>query len=534
VTRRAALAVAAACAALVAAGCGGGGGEPTTVALTGPDPATLAPADAPFFAESVARPEGEVKDALDGALSKLLATDDPGGFIVDQLDKALAEGKTRLTYEEDVAPWLGERAGIFFETFTDRNADGAAVVDTTDPAAAQRAIDKAAAADKTPERNRTYKGVDYKVDHKGTAAGMVGDFAVFGTEVAFRDAVDASRGSSLADSGEFRSELGAAPDGQVAFVFADPRRVVDALEKAGQVTAAEVAAAGPQLQTLLSAPVAASVGATADQLSIEASAAASSSAPAPQESPLLRQFPSDSWFAFAASDAGRFYGQALAQGGAAAFPRALGFDLGSELGHWAGDVGGFVGGTSLFGLGGALVVETSDEQASAQTLAKLRDALSRDQSVTVSPLDSQGEQGFSLSPAGVPVQFQVVQRDGKVVAGLGDAVDQAFSPSSTLDDSGAFKSAVDALGGDFSPVTFLDFGPLLQLIDGFPQAASDPGYKRAKPYLDHLDYLVLGGRAEGSRAAVRIVLGLQDAPSRATSTQGSSGAPAVGRAPLVP
>ena len=531
--RRAAIAVAA-CAAVTVSGCGGGGGEASTTALTGPDPATLAPADAPFFAESVVRPQGDAKDAIDGALSKLLATDDPGGFIVDQLDNALAKGHTGLTYERDVAPWLGERAGVFFETFTDQNADGAAIVDTTDPAAAQRALDKAAAADKTPERTRAYEGVEYKVDRKGTAAGMVGDFAVFGTEVAFRDAVDASRGSSLADSSEFRSQLEAGADDQVAFVYADPRAVVDALEKSGQVTAAQVSQAGPQLQSLLSAPAAASVGATADQVSIEASAAASSSTPAPHESPLLREFPSDSWFAFASADVGRSYGQVLGQGGAAALPRALGFDLGSELSQWAGDVGGFVGGTSLFGLGGALVLETSDEKASARTLANLRDALSRDPSVTVSPLDSPGEQGFSLSPAGVPIQFQFVQRDGKVLAGLGDSVDQVFSPSSTLDDSAAFKTAADALGGDFSPVTFLDFGPLTQLIDSFPQAASDPSFQRAKPYLDHLDYLIAGARSEGSRAALRTVLGLKDAPSRAAPSQGSAAAPAVAGPPSTP
>ena len=71
---------------------------------------------------------------------------------------------------------------------------------------------------------------------------------------------------------------------------------------------------------------------------------------------------------------------------------------------------------------------------------------------------------------------------------------------------------------DFAPITFLDFGPLLQLVDGFPQAANDPGYKSAKPYLDHLDYLILGGRSEGSRASVRAVLGLQSAPAATGAT----------------
>ena len=75
----------AACAALLVAGCGGGGG--TTASFTGPDPASVTPADAPIFAEALVRPEGDQKDAVDSALSKLLATDDPGSLITDQLDQ---------------------------------------------------------------------------------------------------------------------------------------------------------------------------------------------------------------------------------------------------------------------------------------------------------------------------------------------------------------------------------------------------------------------------------------------------------------
>ena len=71
--------------ALLVAGCGGGG---TTSSFTGPDPATLTPADTPLFAEAVVRPEGDQKEAVEAALSKLLATDDPGEFIIQRLDDA--------------------------------------------------------------------------------------------------------------------------------------------------------------------------------------------------------------------------------------------------------------------------------------------------------------------------------------------------------------------------------------------------------------------------------------------------------------
>ena len=75
-----------------------------------------------------------------------------------------------LTYEDDIEPWLGEQAGVFFETFTE-DADGAAVVATTDPQAARAGDREGGAADEEPERRRSYEGVDYLLDRGGTAAG---------------------------------------------------------------------------------------------------------------------------------------------------------------------------------------------------------------------------------------------------------------------------------------------------------------------------------------------------------------------------
>ena len=251
------------------------------------------------------------------------------------------------------------------------------------------------------------------------------------------------------------------------------------------------------------------------------------------------------WLAFAVTDAGQAYGRVLdrirADAGSA-LGGGLGFDLVNQVTRWAGDIGGFAGGTSLFGLSGALVLETSDEQASARTLDQLQRMLGNDPAVSVEPLTDAGEHGFSLDPAGAPISFQVVQRGDKVVAGLADSVSDVFSPSSTLGDSDVFNSAADALGEDFAPVTFVDFVPLFQLVGGFPQVRSDPDYQSAKPYLDHLDYLVLGARGDQDRAEVRMVLGLRDAPAEAGEGLGSGsrgrgemkvpeppGSPAAGR-----
>ena len=299
------------------------------------------------------------------------------------------------------------------------------------------------------------------------------------------------------------------------------------------MTSADVSSAGPLLDAVLGEPAVATVSATSDELTLQASAAAGA-APAAAESLLLRDFPEDAWLAFAVPDVRQAYGRLLDQfqaGPGSIAPQldgGLGVELADQVTRWAGDLGGFVAGTSLFGLGGALVVETNDQDASARTLDQIRRALGREPGLSVEPLTDADEEGFSLRPAGFPISFQVVQRDDKVVAGLADSVEDVLSPSSTLGDSDAFNSATDALGDDFAPAAFVDFVPLLQLVESFPQAQSDPDYRSAKRYLDHLDYFVLGGRRDQDRAELKMVLGLRDAPAEADGDPGTAAA-VVGR-----
>src|SRR6185436_11948008 len=96
--------------AILLAGCGGGGGGGGTTA----DPATLAPADAPLFVEATLRPEGELKSNIESLAENVAGISDPGSLIIDRLNISLADANTdeKLTYEDDIEPWLGEKAGI--------------------------------------------------------------------------------------------------------------------------------------------------------------------------------------------------------------------------------------------------------------------------------------------------------------------------------------------------------------------------------------------------------------------------------------
>ena len=61
-------------------------------------------------------------------------------------------------------PWLGEKAGVFFERYDGNDFTGyGVVVQTTDADAAQSFIDKQAKSNDEPVKDASYEGVDYKV-----------------------------------------------------------------------------------------------------------------------------------------------------------------------------------------------------------------------------------------------------------------------------------------------------------------------------------------------------------------------------------
>jgi hypothetical protein len=511
VTRTVAAGAAALALALGAAACGGeddGGAEV-------PASASLVPTDAPVFGEATVRPEGDEAEAAESALSKLLNTDDPGGFLVEQLDNLLAEDDAGISYSEDIEPWLGENAGIFFSTFADE-PDGAAVVEVTDEAAAQATVDKIERSEGSRGTEESYEGVDYTLYEGDSAVGFVDSFLVAGTEAGFRAAVDASRGESLADDDMYADELATAPDDSLATLYANVPAVLDRLVEDGEITQRQRTETEERLGAPVQGPALAAFTADEDNVALQVAGRAGD-IPEPEESPLLRELPADSWVAFGVDDLGEHLGDSFEDlefsSGVAqldvdeATEALLGTRL-SELTSWVGDVGAYASGTSIFGLGTALELETTDEQASEDTLDDLQRSLLRNRSLNIEPLEG-GEPGFTISPSDAPVQIVVVQREGRVIAGLGEkSIDAVLEPDETLGDSEAFGAAADALGDDFAGSFFLDFEPMLELIDSVG-ADDDPDFQSARPYLDHLDYVVTGQRREDDRNVMRLVLGLR-------------------------
>ena len=94
---------------LVLAACGGGGGA------AGAEPASAVPAGTAIYFEGVVRPEGDQRDDVLDAARKVLRTDDPERKLRELIDKGLADSDrdAKATYEDDIAPWLGEKAGVW-------------------------------------------------------------------------------------------------------------------------------------------------------------------------------------------------------------------------------------------------------------------------------------------------------------------------------------------------------------------------------------------------------------------------------------
>jgi hypothetical protein len=482
VTRRALWLVAA---GLTLTGCWGGSADDHR---GGPDPAAVVPPGAAFYADAEVKPEGDAAADAGAALRELLS-DSQRRRLDAELEGSFS-GDT--SYRRDVKPWIDRRVGIFF-TDLSADADGALLLATTDPQRAERVIGP---DDTGPEPNerRTYRGVDYVFSNEDGVAGIVGRFAVLGSEPAFKRAVDASLGRSLADSPRFQEGLRTLPEGRLATAYADTPRLLGEAISRGLIAKPDAAGLVPQLGAAAREPLLASLGTTPEALSLEVSAMPIT--PASRFSTvgtgLISSLPVDAWGVIGAGNLGSKLKSVLEQvdgaGRAAArlqrrLDRGAGLDLDRDLLSWLDDVAIFVEGTTRSSLEGAAVLHSSDPGASAKAIDRV------------------------FGPIAPAPPVHVVQRGDRVVAAYGArAVQQGFEQQKRLAGTELFDCASTALGR--AVTVFLAVRPMLDAAEAFG-AAADPDYRAAAPYLRNLEYLVTGWRRSGERDVLRIVAGLR-------------------------
>jgi hypothetical protein len=516
--RRAAALAATGALALGVAACGGDDES------SGADPASAAPASAPIYFEAVVRPEGDLKSNAEAALGKILDTDDVGAEIEKLLDDGHAD--SGLTYGEDIEPWLGERLGGFITGFSGDEPDMAIVVASTDDEKARAAIEKGSEGGE----QQTYEGVDYWVEGD-TVAGVTDGLAIFGTERAFRAAVDTLKGDdvdTIDDSDAYEDALDAVDgdDDALAVLYVNTPGVLDAVARSGGIPQAQLEQVREQLESSAGTGAVAKVGVSENAISVESAALGVEPVDGDSDSAAaVAALPGDAWLALGigaigdnlqravdgAKDAGKAAGvdveTLLGQ-----IRGVLGIDVEQELLSWMGDGALFVRGSGIADLGGAVVVETSDQAATANAIVKVSRLIrSQAPGTRVRPLRgvAGADAGVRIVPRNSPIQVLMATGNDKFVVGFSEtAVEEALSPQTTLADSEAFKAAADALGDGLEPSFFFDVAPTLQLAEGFG-AGDDESFAQAKEYLSQFGSIAGGASSDGDIQRGKLVITLK-------------------------
>jgi hypothetical protein len=489
---------------------------------SGSDPATLAPPGAPIFVQGTVRPSGELKTNTDAAAQKIGGIANLGAFVVEKLESMASSEGEPFDYEKEVEPWLGEKAGIFFEKLEEGNVAGfGAAVESTDTEAAEEFIETQVGESKTPYAKKSFEGVEYQLGgSEENAIGVVGDFLVIaeGAKV-FEEVVSASNGESLAGEDRFSEAIAAASDASLADVYVDVGGLIE--ESGGEIA--------PQAKGILQnagidpseATAVASVIPGSDQIEVDLSSdLGGEKAPSGDASSLLGSLPSTSFAAFAVSGFGEQLQEALdsldAEGISGTIPphqlkkgiKEFGIDL-EGLVESLQEAAVFATGNSESSLGGALVVTAEGHKA----LEAVERAVTLVRAFHVKGVSLLGGQtsGFAVHSAELgPKPLVVAAKEGRVAIGYGvpqTLLGLAAPSGKTLSDNPAYKEAVAALGG--TPISgFVEGTAALKLAEALVPS-SETGFEEAKKYLKSIAFAGIGTGTEGELATAKAIVGLK-------------------------
>ncbi len=505
-------------AALAVAGCGGS----SSSGSSSDTPASLAAPGSLVYVEGNLKPTGALKSNVDSVASKIGGIDNLGEFVVSKLESSASGEGEPVDFATEVEPWLGKTAGVAFEHLEGGElSEPLIAIQTTDAKATQAFIDKQAGGGKAPYKSLSYEGVDFKVGGpEGAAIGVIGEWAVIAAgEKAFKAAVDASNGESLAGEDRFQTAFDAASNGSIADIYVDVGGVI---KQSGGKT-------DKQAQEFLQsagidpseATAVASVIPGSDQIEVDLSSNLSGEkAPSGDAAELLGTMPAGSVAAFATSGFGKQVEAAIDNLDETGVPPELppnklkstlsqaGIDI-DKIAASLEDAGAYLEGSSGKTLGGALVVTASSDEA-AEAIAALGTLLrgARVPGVTVISGKASGFSIHSLELGGKPIV--VAAEESRIAIGYGLAqtlkgLELGSGP--TLSGSAAYKAAVASLGK--TPISaYVDGAGALQLAEALVPR-SKKGFWEAVPYLKKVEYLALGSVPSDELATAKLIAGLE-------------------------
>jgi hypothetical protein len=497
---------------LLLAGCGGSDSTPTSSA-EGPDPATLAPADAALYGEAVVRPSGEMKDDVLAAARKVFRVDDPGAELTRLLND---DDDDDTSFSRDVEPWLGERAGGFLTMPRAGSNDpdwgiAVAIADRDEFEAAIARLRRNGDERKAGE----YRGVTYDVDDEDVYSARVDDFLVCGSLHGLRAAIDASKGDSLADASRFTDAVDAIPDDALAFAFVDPKTIVDAMRELPDLRDAPPSARRALERYRDTDPVVASLTATAEEIVIEGSGETQLEEIEGSDAEVsVGQLPGDAWLALATPPLGPIISGALDGAGvhdeAAAQVRAnLGLDLDRDLLEPLGGLGVYARGESPLDIGGGALLQLTDAAAAQRLLTRIQTIVAAGANLPTRPVSAGGARGFQVQIPQSPQPIVVLAKGDRLAAGYAaSSAQDLLDPQQRFDDSSVGKAAIDTLGDGYDPSLVLIVPPVAGLLRSLDQLEV-ADFSSVIPYVEAYRSLAIGTKRDGDRTTVRIVAALR-------------------------
>ncbi len=524
------------------AGCGSSSSPPL-------DPATVVPASAPLYVSATVKPSGKLKSATTASTQKLTHSGEPFSSLL----KLLSPSGRQLSYARDVKPWLGARAGAFAisldsakateaitsslseaiakssiaaaaegilqQLLAGKTSTGAVVLDTTDTGKANAFL--TARAQEAGAHATSYRGVSYQVDANGYAEGLVGKFAVLGSESALHSVIDteqAGPASSIVHAAPYAKLTSTAEPQALANVYLNTSGLPSLGGLLGSTAQAYV--------SLLPSPTSFAL----DIDTIPSSAGTETGLlPGTAAAQLVGQLPGGSWLALGIGDVSATFGQGattlrtfvtpltklkigtFSLEGIFAPLFAKSVDLNKDLLSWMGAAGVFASGSGLLNLQAGVVIASTDPTRSRAAVGKLAQAY-RQAGDEATPTTIPGaEEAVTVKITGFPVIVAIGAGNGKFAIGLGPAsVQEALNPSTTLASSANYQAAATTLGHGLKPSLLVEFPTLVSLIETLGLAQSE-GISSALPYLQTLSTLAGGGGESLGNGVTRarVVLGLQ-------------------------
>jgi hypothetical protein len=503
--------------ALVVAGCGG-----SSSGSSGSDLASVASPGSVVFAEGALQPKGEMKSNLDSIAKTLTGEASLGAFVASKLESSAQEEGESLDFSRDVEPWLGARGAIAFEKIVDGElSEPLIAVQTTNTEAAQDFIDRKTAEAKTPSKDASYEGVEFKVGGtEDDAVGLIGETLVLAnSEKEFKAAIDASQGDSLAGEDRFQETVDLASDGSFADVYIDVGSMVE--QSQGETDALTEGALQSAGIDPSEATAVASVIPNSDQIEIEVnSELGGKEAPSGNASKLLGSLPASSFAALSFAGFNEQLEEAvdnldeegvppdLKPGELKSSLKQAGVDI-EKIVASLEEAAIFAEGSDKASLGGAMVVTAKSSEA-ADAVGSLGTLLRAAKVPGITALSGRVS-GFSIQSGELGNKALVVVGKGDRVAvgyGLAQALSglNAGSAGATLSGTPEYKAAVAALGK--TPISgFVDGAAALKLAEALvPRSKTD--FWEAVPYLSKIEYVGIGSGPSDESATAKLIVGI--------------------------